>query len=175
MKQHRQDVIQQLVQTLGDSSPYIDHICGIVRQVFSTDSVAVSILDDHTQWFRYRSGIVTVPCTTREVAFCGHTIQGDSVMEVPDTRLDHRFCNNPLVTGCPGIRYYAGAPIIMENGVVPGALCLIDNEPRAAMTLDQRGLLQDFATMVSRELELAHLNHRLSGASIAAYADLETA
>jgi GAF domain-containing protein len=173
MEQHRQDVIQQLVETLGDSSPYIDHICGMVRQVFGTDSVTVSILDDHTQWFRYRSGIVTVPCTTRQVAFCSHTIQGDSVMEVPDARLDHRFCDNPLVTGCPGIRYYAGAPIIMDNGVVPGALCLIDNKPRPAMSLDQRGLLQDFATMVSRELDLAHLNHRLDTLSIVAYSEPE--
>ena len=89
--------------------------------------------------------------TPRETAFCAHAILDHAVMHVADTLQDARFADNPLVTGDPRMRFYAGAPLAAADGSLVGTLCLID---RRARQLDdqQLGLLRDLADLVEAEL-----------------------
>ncbi|MGN7999095.1 sensor histidine kinase [Sphingomonas sp. 22176] len=93
----------------------------------------VSIVEGERQWFPVRTGL-EVAETPRETSFCAHAMRGKDVMVVPDATQDSRFHENPLVTGEPRIRFYAGAPLASEEGVQLGALCVIDRAPRAGLT-----------------------------------------
>ena len=88
----------------------------------------VSLVDDQRQWFKARVGLESQE-TPREYAFCQHTIVQDEIMVVQDATEDHRFADNPLVTGAPDIRFYAGAPLKVANGHNIGTLCVIDCKP----------------------------------------------
>lgn len=93
----------------------------------------VSIVEGERQWFPVRTGL-TVAETPRETSFCAHAMRGKDVMVVHDATQDSRFRENPLVTGEPSIRFYAGAPLVSEEGVQLGALCVIDRKPRTGLT-----------------------------------------
>ncbi len=112
----------------------------------------LSLVDETRQWFKANVGLPGVSETPREVAFCAHAIQGDDVMEVPDATRDARFADNALVTGAPGIRFYAGAPIRLSTGHTVGTLCVIDRQP---MRLDgrQREILRNLAQAAGAALE----------------------
>ncbi|NDJ14316.1 MAG: GAF domain-containing protein [Acidobacteriia bacterium] len=86
-----------------------------------------------------------------EIGFCSHTIRGEGLLEVPDTLLDERLRDSPLVTGEPGIRSYAGAPIRTPEGLAVGALCLIDRVPRV-LTDEQRRNLASLCRGLERQL-----------------------
>ncbi|WP_152415220.1 PAS domain S-box protein [Caenispirillum salinarum] len=113
---------------------------------------AVSLIDENRQWFKSVVGLDTRE-TTREVAFCAHAMRGDTVMEVRDATVDPRFADNPLVTGDPGIRFYAGAPLKTRDGVPLGSLCVIDRKPRT-LTATQLQVLQDLAAMAVDAIDL---------------------
>ena len=87
----------------------------------------VTLVDEDRQWFKSCFGL-DVTETPREVAFCAHTIMSDELLIVPDASQDPRFANNPLVSGPPHIRFYAGAPIVSENGFRLGSVCVVDFE-----------------------------------------------
>jgi GAF domain-containing protein len=89
----------------------------------------VSLVDKDRQWFKSRTGI-DVEETPRDWSFCSHAIQHNELMEIKDTKQDLRFRDNPLVTGDPNIRFYAGYPLIDDNGYALGTLCVIDNIPK---------------------------------------------
>ena len=89
----------------------------------------ISLVDENRQWFKSCDGLDASE-TSREISFCGHAILGDDIFLVPDAALDERFSNNPLVTGEPHIRFYAGCPLRMANGSKLGTLCIIDRQPR---------------------------------------------
>jgi signal transduction histidine kinase len=91
--------------------------------------------------------------TPRDQAFCLHNLSGRDLLVVEDAAADPRFADNPLVTGPPGIRFYAGAPLVTPDGLVLGSLCGIDTAPRRAETMDLE-VLHDLAAIVVRELEL---------------------
>jgi len=101
----------------------------------------VSIVEAQRQWFPARTGL-EVSETPRETSFCAHAMRGTDIMIVPDATRDSRFVDNPLVTGAPHIRFYAGAPLVADDGVQIGALCIIDRQPRAGLTpLQHQGLV----------------------------------
>ncbi|HZD25937.1 MAG TPA: sensor domain-containing diguanylate cyclase, partial [Alphaproteobacteria bacterium] len=129
-----------------------DRFTALAGAVFETPIALISFVDESRQWFKSRIGFEP-PETPREDAFCAHAIQGDAVFVVPDAAADPRFADNPLVTGGPAVRFYAGAPLLTPEGANVGALCVMDRRPR---DLDgtQRQVLADLAALVVRELEL---------------------
>lgn len=110
----------------------------------------ISLLDRERQWFKSAVGLDALE-TPREFSFCGHAILGDGVFEVRNARLDPRFRENPLVTGPPRIRFYAGAPLETPNGHKLGTLCVIDRVPHH-MSDDEKTLLRDLADLVVEEI-----------------------
>ncbi|KQS05111.1 histidine kinase [Sphingomonas sp. Leaf357] len=100
----------------------------------------VSLVEERRQTFLARTGL-NASETPRETSFCAFAMLDHEIMIVPDAARDPRFAENPLVTGDPNIRFYAGAPLIADDGMPLGSLCIIDTEPRAGLTvLQQQGL-----------------------------------
>ena len=137
-----------------DSPPEgrFDRYTRIAAQLFDVPIALVSLVDHDRQWFKSRHGL-DVSETPREMAFCAHAILERAVLQVPDALLDDRFADNPLVTGPPRVRFYAGAPLAVDDGSLVGTLCLIDRRARQ-LAPAQLALLRDLADLV--ETELAH-------------------
>jgi DNA-binding response OmpR family regulator len=107
-----------------------DDLVRMAASVCGTPTALVSLVDLDRQWFKARFGLAAKQ-TPREVAFCAYAVQSPGeVMVVNDASADPRFSANPLVTGNPNIRFYAGAPLVTGNGEAIGTLCVIDAEPR---------------------------------------------
>ncbi|MFD1912649.1 GAF domain-containing protein [Halodurantibacterium flavum] len=122
-----------------DRDSELDAICEEARRNFDVPIALVTLLDASWQAFLGRSGMEDAGCD-RSLAFCNHTILADDVFVVTDAREDPRFASNPLVTGAPFIRFYAGAPLIYLEGIRLGALCLLDHRPHD-FTLGERAEL----------------------------------
>ena len=119
----------------------------------------ISLVDRDRQWFKARAGLETQEMP-RCTSFCTHAILGSQLFEVMDARTDARFADNPLVTGEPGIRFYAGMPLVTTDGLALGTLCVIDHE-RRVLSSKQRESLRDLATMITALLE----SRRAAGAT----------
>ena len=129
-----------------------DRITRIVAEVIDVPIALVSLVDRGRQWFKSRHGL-DAPETPREISFCGHTILSGDILEIEDASKDVRFRDNPLVTGGPAIRFYAGATLRTPDGFNLGTLCAIDRKPRR-LSPRFRQLLRDMAMIVVDELEL---------------------
>ncbi|UUF00018.1 diguanylate cyclase [Xanthomonas hortorum pv. pelargonii] len=140
----------QVVDT--DAEPFFDALAAAARAIAGTPIALVSLVDERRQWWKANIGLPGVSETPRELAFCAYTIQGDVVMEVRDAPADPRFCDNALVTDAPGIRYYAGAPIVLPDGLRMGTVCVIDQRPRA-LEPAQLQALQQLARVAAEGLE----------------------
>lgn len=131
-----------------------DDIVHVAAALCQTPIALVSLVDADRQWFKSRLGLDATE-TPRGLAFCGHAILGDGLFEVPNALEDERFRDNPLVTGEPDIRFYAGAPLTMPDGQRLGTLCVIDRTPRQ-MSEVQRDALMRLGRQVARQVELRH-------------------
>lgn len=129
-----------------------DRITRVTHQIGDTPIVLVSLVDASRQWFKSKVGLDGLE-TPREHAFCAHAILSPELMVVPDALEDSRFLDNPLVTGGPRIRFYAGAPLVLEAGVQLGTLCVIDTRPRLLHAAQAKALI-DLSHTVVDELVL---------------------
>jgi len=124
----------------------------VAAQICGTPIALVSLVDADRQWFKSRIGL-EIEEAARDTSFCGHAIYHEGgVFEVPDTLLDARFADNPLVSGDPRIRFYAGAPLVTPGGHAVGTLCVIDSVPHV-LTPAQRGALLALGRQVVRQME----------------------
>ena len=125
-----------------------DNITLLAQQTFRVAMVVVSLVDDARQWFKSKQGIAACE-TPRSISFCGHAILDDQPLVVEDALEDPRFRGNPLVTGAPFIRSYAGYPVRDPSGYRVGTLCLIDPAPRC-YSPDDIAILKGFAGLVEQ-------------------------
>lgn len=132
-----------------------DRLTRLAKRMFDVPIALVSLVDGNRQWFKSSMGL-DVRETPRDISFCGHAILGDEVFYIPDTKKDERFTDNPLVTGEPKIRFYAGCPLRSLTGSKHGTLCIIDKKPRI-LNSDDQNILRDLALTVERELAAVHL------------------
>ncbi|MFW5393551.1 sensor domain-containing diguanylate cyclase [Yersinia sp. 2544 StPb PI] len=140
-----------------DTSPEerFDRITRLAKRLFNVPIALISIVDVNRQWFKSHPGLETSE-TPRDISFCGHAILGDDILLVPNALNDLRFSDNPLVTDDPGIRFYAGCPLVVPNGSKLGTLCIIDLKPRSLDEYDQQ-LLCDLAKMAEQEIAAVQL------------------
>src|SRR5277367_5639610 len=132
-----------------------DALVVLAAYVCKTPMAMLSLVDDHRQWFKSKVG-VQIRETPRESSICAHAIQQSELFIVPDTQEDERFRESPLVVNEPHIRFYAGAPLINEEGFALGTLCVVDRQPRV---LDEE---QKEALSALRKLAVGQMELRLN-------------
>lgn len=138
-----------------------DNITRLAAWICQVPESLISLLDARRQWFK--SKVQLEACeTSREVSFCGHAInnQQDEIFVIEDAQADQRFADNPLVTGDPRIRFYAGVPLLDDRGYALGTLCIIDQQPRK-LSSDQLQGLRTLARNVSALMQLRKRNKEL--------------
>jgi diguanylate cyclase (GGDEF)-like protein/PAS domain S-box-containing protein len=136
-----------------DAEPLFDALARTAAIATGSPIALITLIDGEHQWFKANIGFTGPRVTPRDVAFCAQTALGSELMEVTDTASDPRWAENPLVTGEPGIRFYAGVPLTLHDGARVGALCVLDRTPRK-LSQEQRQLLEALATSVAEALEL---------------------
>jgi diguanylate cyclase (GGDEF)-like protein len=151
--------ILNALDIIAGTDPGMDRICTLASDMFGMPIAIVTLLDEERQWLKARSGI-DVAFLPRETAFCNYTILGDEVLVVPDALADERFAADPLVTGEPHFRFYAGAPLEWEPGIRLGALCVIDTERRSFSDAERRRLVH-LAHLVVAQIRLHAANRDL--------------
>ena len=153
----------EVLDTLSEKE--YDHLTAIASEICGCRMSLISLIDDDRQWFKSRVGL-NVSETPREFAFCAHAIhEPGKALVVPDARLDERFYDNPLVTGDPHLAFYAGVPLVNEDGLPLGTLCVLDSEPKS-LSDSQLSALNALAAQVMALLELRRSKRELESTLI---------
>ena len=140
------------------SEESFDRITRVAQAMLNMPIALISLVDDNRQWFKSRQGIDIIE-TPRDISFCTHAIQKDQPLIVSDASRDDRFKHSPLVTGAPGVRFYAGVPLKTPREINIGTLCVIDTKPRT-LSPDMIEILCDLAYITVDLLELRSCVHR---------------
>nr|WP_315486726.1 GAF domain-containing protein [uncultured Undibacterium sp.] len=128
-----------------------DRLTRLAMQLFGVEIALVSLVDTNRQWFKSKQGLTACE-TGRDISFCGHAILEQDIFHIPNALEDTRFADNPLVTGAPNIRFYAGAPLRPDGKNNIGTLCIIDSHPRTLSIAELRSL-RDLADCVEQEIK----------------------
>lgn len=137
-----------------------DHLTAIAAQICGTKISLVSLVDADRQWFKSHYGLSHTE-TPREIAFCGHAILNkEEPFVVNDARRDSRFFDNPLVRGEPHVIFYAGVPLVNQEGFALGTICVLDDKPKQ-LTEEQLNSLKYLSRQVVKLLELRQNNFLL--------------
>ncbi len=147
----RQELLDSLRLLDTEAEEVFDRITRLVARLLKVPTALFSLVDADRQWFKSRVGMETLE-TPREQAFCAHAILQDQPLVVADAATDARFADNPLVTGAPNIRFYAGVPIRSSGGLPIGTLCAIDDHARV-LTADELCIMIDLADIVQKEVQ----------------------
>ncbi len=148
----RLKTLQSLNILNTNSEERFERITRLTQKIFDVPIVAISLIDTNRQWFKSYIGL-NVCETSRDISFCGHAILNSEVFEISDALKDERFNDNPLVTGYPKIRFYAGRPLKALDGNKLGTLCIIDNVPKK-LSRDDLKNFDDLAMLVENEINL---------------------
>jgi GAF domain-containing protein len=136
-----------------------DRITRTATRLFKVPISLVTLVDEDRQWFKSCVG-TEVRETSRDISFCGHTILRPAPFIIVDASLDLRFADNPMVTGPPYVRFYAGIPIHSTSGHTVGSFCVIDTEPREPTDEDLDGLV-DLAGWAETEIQVVEFSRAL--------------
>lgn len=150
---------------LLDSAPEeaFDRLTWLAAHGLKAPVALMTLLTPTRQWFKSRFGL-DLPETPRSWAFCNHTVMQKGVFSVEDLATDPRFADNPAVKGEPRFRFYAGAPVLDENGFVVGSLCVIDYKERT-LSDHEAQTISALAALASDEVRLRALDRKLREAS----------
>src|SRR5271157_190511 len=140
----------EILDTPSEES--FDELTALASYICRVPIAIISLVDEKRQWFKSKIG-VSLCATPREISFCTQTIRQSDLFVVADALSDPRFADNPLVTSAPGVRFYAGAPLVTPEGHALGALCVIDRQPRE-LSAEQRGALRTLSHVVVAQLRL---------------------
>ncbi|QLH37672.1 MAG: GAF domain-containing protein [Parachlamydiaceae bacterium] len=151
-EEERMELIRQLDILDTDAEEIYDGITYLASMACNKPVSTITIIDRHRQWFKSIVG-ANEKENPRIYSFCAHAILGNEILEVKDSQLDERFKDNPLVTGDPHVRYYAGAPIELKDGLRVGTLCVIDHKPNK-LSDEQLKILRFLSLQVTKLLEL---------------------
>ena len=155
-EEERQKLLNDYLIVDTEDEQIYDDITQLASAICNTPIALISLVDNKRQWFKSRYGLEARQ-TARDVSFCGHAIHEANVFEVADAQNDSRFADNPLVTGAPFVRFYAGAPLISTNGLAIGTLCVIDHVPRI-LTIEQKNALEKLAKHIINIMDLRIAN-----------------
>jgi hypothetical protein len=154
----RLQVLKSYLILDGEHQEAFERVTGLASRIFDCPMALISLVDLGRQWFLSNRGLGETRETSRKYAFCAHAIMGkDDLLIVPDATTDFRFIDNPLVTGAPRIRFYAGAPLISPEGFKLGTLCVLDTKPRPqGLNLEEKQNLIELSALAVQ----AAVDHR---------------
>ncbi|RUT08148.1 hypothetical protein DSM106972_013160 [Dulcicalothrix desertica PCC 7102] len=146
-----------------DTPPEVafDRITSLAARLFNMPITLVSLVDESRGWFKSAYGF-DMREVQRDTTICSFALLSNEVLVIPDTRQDSRLVCNPFVQNEPGLRFYAGAPLLTQDGFNLGTLCLLDTKPRDGLSDEQKSVLTDLAAMVMDELELRLAAHKVA-------------
>jgi diguanylate cyclase (GGDEF)-like protein len=147
----RQQALDELELLDTPAELYLDTLVRLTRELFEVDTVLISLIDRDRQWFKASVGLEPAE-TSRDISFCGHAVAARHPLVVENALLDPRFTDNPVVTGPPFVRFYAGQPLLYKDQPI-GTLCLLHPQPRQ-LNEQERARLRDLATLVEGYLAL---------------------
>ena len=145
-----------ILDTIEEES--FNRITRVAANTLGMPIAFINFLDTDRQWFKAKTGI-DISEMPRDYGFCSHTICNDEILEIKDTTSDPRYADNPLVVGDPNIRFYAGAPLCVNDTYNLGTLCIVDTKPRS-LSADEKIILTDLASMVTELITLRQISER---------------